>query len=283
MAVGGCTAGLEKKTTEEARDILATEDAVFLSTRSSAVNQLRSVAGLCNAAEFDATTTNLPLAERKINGDATDQAILRFAESLGSVYELKRCWNTKYNLAFNSKNKFMVRVLGLSRQEGLRTALSGSTAAIFEPGDMLVPELIQCFLLKWMLMLHRLLTIKGAPEILLDRCANYTGPSGVALTLDAEARAKAETIKNEWSAQGRRVLLLAHKAISKSAVKSSPSSSVFEHEMLNQAKTGLTLVGMVAIVDPPRAEVPEVVRTLRGAGIRIFMVSLSLSTTNTTL
>lgn len=43
--------------------------------------------------------------------------------------------------------------------------------------------------------------------------------------------------------------------------------------MLGHAKSGLTLVGLVAIADPPRPEIPEVVRTLRGAGVRIFMVT----------
>lgn len=43
--------------------------------------------------------------------------------------------------------------------------------------------------------------------------------------------------------------------------------------MTEHAKTGLTLVGLVAIVDPPRPEIPDVVSTLRGAGIRIFMVT----------
>ncbi len=69
------------------------------------------------------------------------------------------------------------------------------------------------------------------------------------------------------------MLLLAHKAVSRSAIQSPPSSSAFETEMLAQAKSGLTLVGLVAIVDPPRAEIPEVIRTLRSAGIRIFMVT----------
>jgi sodium/potassium-transporting ATPase subunit alpha len=50
-------------------------------------------------------------------------------------------------------------------------------------------------------------------------------------------------------------------------------SSAFETEMLQQAKTGLTLVGLVAIIDPPRPEIPEVIKTLRGARIRIFMVT----------
>ena len=93
------------------------------------------------------------------------------------------------------------------------------------------------------------------------------------MSLDAAARETIDKIKNDWSAQGRRVLLLAHKTISRSSLKSPPSSSAFEGEMLGQAKTGLTLVGLVAIIDPPRPEIPEVIKTLRGAGIRIFMVT----------
>jgi len=92
--------------------------------------------------------------------------------------------------------------------------------------------------------------------------------------MTATTRERFEAIKNSWSAQGRRVLLLAHRAMSKSSFKSSPSSTQFEKEVFERAKSGLTLVGMVAIVDPPRAEIPEVVRTLRTAGIRIFMVSI---------
>lgn len=41
---------------------------------------------------------------------------------------------------------------------------------------------------------------------------------------------------------------------------------------MKHARTGLTLVGLVAIEDPPRDEIPEVIRILRRAGIRIFMV-----------
>lgn len=43
--------------------------------------------------------------------------------------------------------------------------------------------------------------------------------------------------------------------------------------MLAHARSGLTLVGLVAIADPPRPEIPDVVHTLRGAGVRIFMVT----------
>jgi sodium/potassium-transporting ATPase subunit alpha len=46
-----------------------------------------------------------------------------------------------------------------------------------------------------------------------------------------------------------------------------------------QASRGLTLVGMVAIADPPRAEIPHVVQTLRGAGIRVYMITGDFSLT----
>ncbi len=51
------------------------------------------------------------------------------------------------------------------------------------------------------------------------------------------------------------------------------SDPQFEDEMTEQAKSDLTLVGLVAIVDPLRPEIHDVVLTLRGAGIRVFMVS----------
>lgn len=67
--------------------------------------QLWHVAGLCCAAKFDSETANLPLAQKKILGDATDGATLRFAETLGSVEGLKKGWKQIMEVPFNSKNK----------------------------------------------------------------------------------------------------------------------------------------------------------------------------------
>ena len=97
----------------------------------NAIQQLRTIAGMCNSGEFDAATANLPLPERKINGDATDQAILRFSECVGPISELRQCWKKEFELAFNSKNKFMIRILSLVEPGGLKFALSPSEAATF--------------------------------------------------------------------------------------------------------------------------------------------------------
>ena len=105
---------------------------------NNGIEQLRLIAGLCNSGDFDAATISLPLHERKINGDATDQAILRFSESLGPVSELRRAWKKNFELAFNSKNKFMIRTLSLVEEGGLNYAFSNADAATFTSEDMYV-------------------------------------------------------------------------------------------------------------------------------------------------
>lgn len=86
-------------------------------------------------------------------------------------------------------------------------------------------------------------------------------------------RATIEGVKNIYSSQGKRCILLARKTIHREHVKNQTGTTQFEDEMTEQAKSGLTLVGLVAIVDPLRPEIKSVVSTLRGAGIRFFMVS----------
>ena len=121
MSVTECAIGTGKMTSQSAQETLKMRHDHDIST--TALQQLRTVAGLCNSGEFDAATINLPLEKRKIIGDATDQAILRFSEGLGSVSELKHYWKQTFELAFNSKNKFMIRTYSLADPEGLKYTL----------------------------------------------------------------------------------------------------------------------------------------------------------------
>lgn len=105
-------------------------------SRGNAAEQLRTIGGLCNSSQFDAATTHLPLEQQKMNGDATDQAVLRFSESLGSVSQLQSMWKKTFELAFNSKDKYMIRTLALASKKGLEYALPASEAAAFKPDDM---------------------------------------------------------------------------------------------------------------------------------------------------
>lgn len=109
--------------------------------------------------------------------------------------------------------------------------------------------------------------IKGAPDILLPRCETLLGDSNEVVPLTEAQRRRIEQIKDSWSSQGKRVILLARKTIVV------PFSTNPEKEVLVAARQGLTFVGLLGIVDPPREEIPEVVRILRAASIRIFMVT----------
>jgi sodium/potassium-transporting ATPase subunit alpha len=126
-------------------------------------------------------------------------------------------------------------------------------------------------------MRDRLLTVKGAPDVLIDQCAKYITVEGDLETLNDSKRAKMEEIKNTWSLQGKRVILLARKVISREGFSCKETASQFEDEVRHHIRSELVLVGMVGIEDPPRAEIPNVISTLRGAGIRVFMVGIMSS------
>ncbi|KAK9358867.1 hypothetical protein V1504DRAFT_477581 [Lipomyces starkeyi] len=252
MWVTECAIGCLEMTPRQAIDRQVTAKSKLQS--NTAVDQLQSVASLCNVGEFDVTTSSLPLEQRKINGDATDQAVLRFAETLGSVAEARAMWIKQFELPFNSKNKFMMSVFSLGKSMGQDTTLTASESDAFA-GDKL------------------LLTIKGAPDILVTRCDKYINPDGLSCPLDSNTRAVIENVKNKWSREGKRVILLARKIIPSSSTAAALSSWEFERQAMEHASAELTLVGIVGIVDPPREEIPGVISTLRKAGIRIFMVT----------
>jgi sodium/potassium-transporting ATPase subunit alpha len=229
-------------------------DEMVVKGKASGIHQLRSMSALCNAADFDAAASHLPLHERPIFGDATDQAILRFSESLGPITDLRRMWKKTFELAFNSRNKFMIRTFTLAEPSGLGLALSSAESMQFKLEDTL-------------------LTIKGAPDILIERCTHTIATDGSVQLLDHKTLGDIKNIKDKWSSEGKRVILLARKVILAKDIMIPPTSREFESEALSHARSGLILVGMVGIVDPPREEIPDVVKTLRGAGIRIFMVT----------
>ncbi|KAJ9606781.1 hypothetical protein H2200_008790 [Cladophialophora chaetospira] len=246
--------GFTKMTAAEAsRDVAG--EVPEAKSKKTALQQLRVLSAVCNAGEFDPTTLHLPLEQRKIIADATDQAILRLSESLGPVTQSRDMWRKRFDLAFNSKNKFALRVVSAENAAAVAATLSSSEASILSADKDL------------------LLMIKGAPDILLPRCTNYVGEDGEVHTLDDGVRASIESIKDSWSSEGKRVLLLARRPLPADIVLSAPTDNTFESEALKHASGSLTLISLVGIVDPPRDEVPSVIETLRRAGIRTMMVT----------
>ncbi|KND90695.1 Sodium/potassium-transporting ATPase subunit alpha-1 [Tolypocladium ophioglossoides CBS 100239] len=261
MTLTDCSIGTNNTSVESLKQEMASKKASEDKSLATFV-QLGALAALCNAAEMDATQSDVPIEKRGIFGDATDTAVLRFSESLesGNVAYFKACWQKVFDLAFNSKNKFMIRCFKIARPEAIHRTLHSEAAARFAENDLL-------------------LTMKGAPDVLLGRCSHYLTSSGEVAPLGEDVAATFEHVKNIYSSQGKRCLLLARKVVPSDMIKNDVDTTEYEAEMLEQAKSGLTLVGMVAIVDPLRPEIRDVVSTLRGAGIRIAMVTRDFALT----
>lgn len=203
--------------------------------------ELAQSGALCNAAEFDAATNNLPVAERRVLGDATDQAILRFAETLCSVSNIRNKWQAVYRIPFNSKDKFMVQI-----SQPAHVTMGAEPLTLF---------------------------IKGAPDILLSKCSHFLAGSNSSSELTTTHRRRIEEVKDQWSREAKRVILLAKKRLPSSLLSFDPQSLAFEDAVKSEINQELELLGLVGIVDPPRDEIPNVIRTLRTAGIRVHMVT----------
>jgi Ca2+-transporting ATPase len=91
---------------------------------------------------------------------------------------------------------------------------------------------------------------KGAPDRLLERCSE-------------DRKEKILEINHELAAAGRRVLAFGYKILPRAPAQ----------EELERIEEGLTFLGMVGMVDPPREEVKEAVRLCRSAQIRPIMIT----------
>ena len=102
--------------------------------------------------------------------------------------------------------------------------------------------------------------VKGAPERLLAHCSHVLQADGAQAPLDeAQWHAAVEA----QARQGRRVLALARKTLP-------ADQTSLDHADVAQ---GLVLLGLVAIIDPPREEAVRAVATCQQAGIRVVMIT----------
>lgn len=95
----------------------------------------------------------------------------------------------------------------------------------------------------------KIIIVKGAPDILLSKCINNT--------------TQAEKANEEMAGQALRVIAIAVKVVDQLPEDTNPQS----------LENDLTLIGMVGMIDPPRPEIVEAVRTAKASGIRTIMIT----------
>lgn len=105
--------------------------------------------------------------------------------------------------------------------------------------------------------------LKGAPAVVLAACSSYRDAGGNTVPLDDAAFTKF-TIANERMAdRALRVLALATKHFETNT----------EHHSEEALESGYTFVGLVGMMDPPRAGVADAIQRAKTAGIRTVMLT----------
>jgi magnesium-transporting ATPase (P-type) len=113
---------------------------------------------------------------------------------------------------------------------------------------------------------HAVAFVKGAPEQVIGMCRDQRLPDGDVAPLDPSYwQEQAERI----AAQGQRVLAVATKTLS-----SDRTALEFE-----DVESGLTLLALVGLIDPPREEAISAVAECHAAGIRVKMITGDHATT----
>ncbi|XP_078512497.1 sodium/potassium-transporting ATPase subunit alpha-1 isoform X2 [Lissotriton helveticus] len=197
---------------------------------------LSRVAGLCNRAVFQAGQDNTPILKRSVAGDASESALLKCIElCCGSVKDMREKNVKVAEIPFNSTNKYQLSVHKNANPSESRF----------------------------------LLVMKGAPERILDRCTSIV-LQGKEQPLDEEMKDAFQNAYLELGGLGERVLGFCHLALPDDQY---PEEFQFDSDEVNFTTENLCFVGLISMIDPPRAAVPDAVGKCRSAGIKVIMVT----------
>jgi magnesium-transporting ATPase (P-type) len=161
----------------------------------------------------------------KVEGDPTEGALIPFASKLRMDRQAEQAAFPRVDaIPFESEHKFM--------------------ATLHESADG-----------------KHVLLVKGAPEVILERCTLQQTAGGPPLPLD---RAQFTKEADRLAAQGERVLALAW--LEDPQVKAGGLGP-------EDLPGTLVLLGLIGLLDPPRNEAVEAVKECHGGGIRVTMIT----------
>ncbi|GAC1304743.1 MAG: cation-translocating P-type ATPase [Acidimicrobiales bacterium] len=113
---------------------------------------------------------------------------------------------------------------------------------------------------------RHVVSVKGAPEVMVERCSRIVVPGSTRTEpVSPAVWAMVDHEVDRLARRGLRVLAVAEGSIDAGAVA--------DDDIDENAVTGLTLLGLVAIADPVRPEAASAVAGLRSAGVAVCMVT----------
>jgi len=113
--------------------------------------------------------------------------------------------------------------------------------------------------------------VKGAPDVLISRSSSFLRPDGEAVSITEDNRSLALDANDRMAASGERVMVVARRDFD-------PADFDAGGNLIDLVRD-LTLLAMVGIVDPPRAEAKAAIAKCHDAGIRVRMITGDHATT----
>lgn len=173
--------------------------------------------------------------ERTI-GDPTEGALVVAARQVGYTKdELEDEWPRVNEIPFTSERKRMTTIHRVKKLED---------SEVSPPSEYIA-------------------FVKGAVDSLLDIADSlWAGETDTAIPLDDAVRDRILAANSKYAKQGQRVLGVGFKPLDGPDIDDETA-----------VESGVTIVGLVAMIDPPRPEVKDAVHTAKTAGIRPVMIT----------
>jgi sodium/potassium-transporting ATPase subunit alpha len=190
---------------------------------------------LCSNSRYDENDRGKPSIERKVYGDATEVGLLRYASNKIDVFSVSEDYPKVFEIPFNSETKWHLTVNKLPHKEGKYQIL-----------------------------------VKGAPEKVLEMCSHIK-IFDREVDITAQRRADFQKAYEHYAGQGNRVLGFASLKLN---AKDFPLDYEFTDDpSFNFPTSGLVLLGLQSLRDPPKKGVKSAVVALRQAGVQVVMVT----------
>jgi P-type Ca2+ transporter type 2C len=200
------------------------------------------VAALNNDADLETTGSSEKRATYRIVGDPTEGALIVAAAKAGATSRgLNEAYPRIQEIPFDSARKRMSTIHAIQNPR---------------------PEDISPFYDSQNREWHAI-TVKGAPDVVLDLCTHYQRMDDYTMPLDEEQRMRILSANDVMTQDALRVLGVAYR-ITPQAPDVSNSQEV---------EKDLVFVGLIGMIDPPRNEVPIALEKARKAGIRTVMIT----------
>ncbi|XP_044019378.1 sodium/potassium-transporting ATPase subunit alpha-B-like [Aphidius gifuensis] len=201
-----------------------------------AFNAIIKAATLCLRAEFRGESNIYTrIEERDVIGDASETGILKFCEHIYSTRKIRLQYTKIAEIPFNSNTKYQ---LSIHRDE------NGYN-----------------------------IYMKGAPEVIMDFCTSILSMDGLTRDLTSNDIIEARQACTELAFLGERVLAYCDLHLPNSKYSQDFKFNTDTPRTYNFPTRQYRFLGLISLIDPPRASVPNAVHTCRAAGIKIIMVT----------